>query len=231
MGAGAGNHPRIDINILAIYNTQMNNTCPRCKKQFDSKINKVYCTEYCRKKEEKKRHHRRGAPARAEKYEAWLREQIPLWNAAWAKRLDARIAKAEAAAKIQRRKEEARLARLARFRANPVRVSSDVIARLEAQSIPEPNTGCLLWLGEIQADGYGRISIRNRMRRVHRVAYAAWVSSLPNGQRVLHRCDQPACINPDHLYVGTAKDNVDDMVRRGRWKPVRDNGRFAKRHG
>ena len=230
---GTGLKTRIDINILAIYNIKMNNICPRCKKEFESKISKIYCTEYCRRKEEKRRNRRHGAGARArrERYEAWLTEQIPQWNAARIARLDAAAAKRAVLARVQREKEEARLARSARFRANPVRVSSEVIGRLEAQSMPEPNSGCRLWLGEVHDDGYGRISVRNRMRRVHRVAYAAWVSPLPNGQRVLHRCDQPTCINPDHLYVGTAKDNVDDMVRRGRWKPERVNGRFAKRDG
>ena len=203
----------------------MNNICPRCKTQFESKISKIYCTEYCRKKEEKRRHRRRGAPARAEKYEAWLRGQIPLWSAARVKKLDIARARVEAAA----RKEEARLIRAGRFKANSVRVFPETAGRLEANFMAEPNTGCWLWLGEVHEDGYGRISVSNRMRRVHRVAYAAWVAPLPNGQRVLHRCDQPTCINPAHLYAGSAKDNIDDAMRRGRLNPVRKNGRFVKR--
>lgn len=178
---------------------------------------------------EQKRNKIRGAPIRQEKYEKYLQEQIPIWNAARGRRLEAKAELALLRARERRAKAEARLAQRRPFRANPVRVPQEVIGRLEALSTTEPNTGCWLWLGAMEADGYGRISVDGRMRRVHRVAFAAWVEPLPNGQRVLHRCDQPACINPEHLYAGSAKDNIDDALRRGRLNPVRVNGRFAKR--
>ena len=178
---------------------------------------------------EKKRNKIKTAPIRQEKYEKYLAKQIPLWNAARVRRLDARLAKAELVAWERRRRAADRLAERVPFRANPVRVSAAVIARLEARFIPEPNSGCWLWRGEVHDSGYGRISIGGRMRFVHRVAYAAWVAPVPDGQRILHRCDQPTCINPEHLYAGSAKDNISDAMRRGRLKLVRKNGRFAKR--
>jgi HNH endonuclease len=205
------------------------NICPRCQKEFTGRKDKVYCTEHCRKKMEEKRNRIKTAPIRQKKYEEYLQKQIPIWNAARIARLEAAAARRLVLAHRVRLREEARREKAARFRANPLRVSSTVIERLRAMSMPEPNTGCLLWLGEVHDSGYGRISIGGRMRFVHRVAYAAWISALPGGQRVLHRCDQPTCVNPEHLYAGTAKDNIDDAMRRGRLKLVRINGRFAKR--
>ena len=67
-------------------------------------------------------------------------------------------------------------------------------------------------LGRTGATG----SDRKRNASAHRVAYELYVGPIPDGLCVLHRCDTPACVNPDHLYAGTSQDNMDDMVRRGR---------------
>ena len=192
--------------------------CPRCQNEFTGRKDKIYCTEYCRKKMEEKRNRIKTAPIRQKKYEEYLQKQIPLWNAARIARLEAAAACRLGLAHKVRLRKEARRAKAIRFRANSLRVSTEVIERLEAMSIPEPNLGCWLWLGEVHDSGYGRISLKGRMRFVHRVAYAAWVAPIPNGQRILHRCDQPTCINPEHLYAGSAGDNFTDMVRRGRAK-------------
>lgn len=93
---------------------------------------------------------------------------------------------------------------------------SSIKAKLEAYSIPEPNSGCWLWLGTTIAFGYGRIWIDGIPKLAHRLAYEEYIRPIPDGLLVLHRCDTPLCINPNHLKLGTYQDNSDDVVQRGR---------------
>ena len=188
-------------------------TCPKCKKLFNPSKTQIYCSEKCRRSLEKRRWKDRRAPDRAAKYEAYLAANIPVWNAIRLKKLDAKIAAREARARLRARKPPP-----PGVRAEPVRIANveAIRARLEAQSIPEPNSGCLLWLGPVWDDGYGRIQIGGRYRRVARVALAVYKGYLPRGVLALHHCDQPTCIAENHLYAGTAKNNYDDMVKRGR---------------
>lgn len=87
--------------------------------------------------------------------------------------------------------------------------------RLAFYTSPEPNTGCWLWAAAAADTGYGVIRLRGRNLGAHRVAYA--VHRGPVGNRmVLHSCDNRTCVNPDHLFLGTAKDNAEDMVKKGR---------------
>jgi len=90
-------------------------------------------------------------------------------------------------------------------------------SKLEANSMPEPNSGCQLWLGRVDQDGYGRVSVpTGRQMATHRASYLLAHGPIPAALNVCHKCDVPACINPAHLFLGTARDNVDDMVRKGR---------------
>lgn len=82
--------------------------------------------------------------------------------------------------------------------------------------IPEPMSGCWLWEGTVHRDGYGQIKIDGTLHRAHRLSYELHKGRVPPTLGVLHKCDTRCCVNPDHLYVGSPADNVDDMVRRGR---------------
>lgn len=64
--------------------------------------------------------------------------------------------------------------------------------------------------------GYGVIYFNGRQTYTHRVSYELHVGPIPDGLFILHRCDVPACVNPDHLFVGSAADNVADMMAKGR---------------
>lgn len=93
--------------------------------------------------------------------------------------------------------------------------------------------GCWEWRGPRHSDGYGRVAVGGARTGAHRLAYEAWVGPIPEGQIVRHKCDNPPCINPDHLEVGTNKDNTHDMIRRGRFVRVygeRANGSKLTAH-
>jgi hypothetical protein len=92
----------------------------------------------------------------------------------------------------------------------------DVASRLDEQSIPIPECGCIIWLGHLNNMGYGRLSVNGTMQYAHRAAFELRNGKIPKGSNVLHRCDTPTCINPDHLFVGTHADNVADKVSKGR---------------
>lgn len=80
----------------------------------------------------------------------------------------------------------------------------------------EPSNGCWFWTGPSHQKGYGTFSLFGRLVRAHRFAYEAFVGSIPDGMLVCHKCDNPPCVRPDHLFVGTHIDNRNDMLRKGR---------------
>ena len=96
---------------------------------------------------------------------------------------------------------------------------------------PEPNSGCWLWDGAATRDGYGLVTIAPQKwpHRVHRLAWEEAYGPIPAGMSVLHRCDVPACCNPNHLFLGSQQDNVTDMQEKGRFKG-RSSINAAKTH-
>jgi hypothetical protein len=96
------------------------------------------------------------------------------------------------------------------------RVTRTPIERFMAKVEPEPNTGCHLWTAYLNRGGYGQLKVGKRMVKAHRFAYEAFVGPIPDGLCVLHHCDTPACVNPEHLFLGTQQDNIRDMGAKGR---------------
>lgn len=75
---------------------------------------------------------------------------------------------------------------------------------------------CLLWTGGKFRDGYGKTRHEGKTRRVHRLLYEMINGEIPAGLVVCHTCDRPLCCNPDHLFLGTPRDNHHDAMRKGR---------------
>ena len=88
--------------------------------------------------------------------------------------------------------------------------------------IPEPNSGCWLWTVACNNYGYGsfrrRETVGGKLRNylAHRLTYQHFRGPIPTGLQVLHQCDVPSCINPDHLFLGTQAHNMADMAAKGR---------------
>src|SRR3990167_8207368 len=96
---------------------------------------------------------------------------------------------------------------------------------VEPRVIPEPNSGCWLWLGRVDPQGYGRVRCRrlgrNKYIRVHRLAASLSFGADIKDLRWLacHRCDTKSCVNPEHIYIGTPQTNIADAFRRGQLRP------------
>jgi hypothetical protein len=88
------------------------------------------------------------------------------------------------------------------------------------------DNGCLLWQGWIKNTGYGEAKVNNRRTTTHRLSWEYHKGPIPSGMCVLHKCDVRNCVNPNHLFLGTTQDNVDDKMLKGRFVPLRgvDNG-------
>ena len=104
--------------------------------------------------------------------------------------------------------------------------SFTLLEKLAALSMPEPNSGCRLWISTVTPAGYGQLSFAGVRLYAHQAAWSCKHGPIPKGKWILHHCDVRCCIEEPHLYAGDVRDNVNDMMARERNKPVR-----GERHG
>jgi hypothetical protein len=108
----------------------------------------------------------------------------------------------------------------------------DIALRFFDKVSPEPNSGCWLWDSAVNNKGYGLIfnSDPDKERQAHRVSWRLHRGEIPTGMCVLHRCDVPLCVNQNHLFLGTMKDNTQDMIKKGRAKggPIKHSNELVR---
>lgn len=92
---------------------------------------------------------------------------------------------------------------------------SDVSTRFWNRTVVT-ETGCWEWQGTRNEHGYGGVSVNGRWRKAHQVSWELTHGPIPHGMELLHSCDNPPCVNPDHLSLGTHRDNMHDMSVKGR---------------
>lgn len=97
------------------------------------------------------------------------------------------------------------------------------------EKISEDENGCWLWQACRFPNGYGALQVDRKKVGAHRISHEIFIGPIPAGRMVLHRCDVPACVNPEHLFLGTAKVNAQDRDAKGRHPPCRGDRNGASK--
>lgn len=94
----------------------------------------------------------------------------------------------------------------------------------------DKRSGCWVWTGRITEQGYGQFAVKSKPRAAHRVSFELFNGPIPEGKIVRHRCDNPICVNPKHLFLGTVVDNARDRVLRKRDNPPSGDRHWTRQH-
>lgn len=102
----------------------------------------------------------------------------------------------------------------------PPQLKAKFLERLQKYNLPGLPDECWEWQGSKAFYGYGSILYEGGLYRTHRVAWEVYHSPIPDKMCVLHKCDNPKCVNPSHLFIGTQSDNMKDRDKKGRGNQV-----------
>ena len=98
------------------------------------------------------------------------------------------------------------------------------------KSLFKKSSSCWMWLGTKGKGGYGVFRINGKQIRTHRLAWFIHNGQIPDGLYVLHKCDVRDCVNPKHLFLGTADDNLKDCISKGRFRVASGNCHGTRTH-
>ena len=107
---------------------------------------------------------------------------------------------------------------LVKNRMNINHVVSDVRYRENFEQRVDKSAGCWVFIGSVDSAGYGLVRIKRRLKKAHRYSWEISFGKIPEGRLVLHRCDNPPCVRPDHLWLGSHADNSRDRDAKKRNK-------------
>jgi hypothetical protein len=103
--------------------------------------------------------------------------------------------------------------------------NENLLENFKVRCVVDQDTGCWLWVGTLDKDGYGQVDWAIIGKHLaHRLSWKLFRGPLDDGEKVLHSCDVPRCVNPDHLFKGDHLINMEDMVDKGRQAKGEDHG-------
>src|SRR6266581_4523071 len=108
---------------------------------------------------------------------------------------------------------------------NPKSIEERFWGKVEKRGLDE----CWLWQGSIHHSGYGHFGYQHKVQHAHRVAYQLTYGVIPPGIEVCHKCDVKNCVNPNHLFLGTHNDNMQDMWKKQRHPRIQDTSRWTSK--
>src|SRR6187455_237481 len=102
-----------------------------------------------------------------------------------------------------------------------LKIENTIENRFFTKVADKDENGCMEWLAYRHPLGHGMFGFDGKMGYAHRFSYQLHIGKIPKGKHVLHKCDNRACVNPDHLFLGTQSDNNLDMYKKGRCRGPR----------